>query len=198
MTQGIHVYEQKTEEKIANIVWIITRQTLLGTMSLFLSSIILILVPILYAIENYSLNNNTLYIVYITRNTCYLLIMIVLYLSFNMNTHLYNKCCGYCDKLFSSIVNKNESVPFDTAKTKGFVKVSKDATSLTITVYSSIKDNPLTIDDCDELGTFNIPMPKDKQKITIEFIFGQTILTVYAYETGNNQHKKQIKINSNI
>ena len=97
------------------------------------------------------------------------------------------------DALFQSIVKKNESVQFDIPKIKEFEKTSKNNTKCKISVYSSDQDNPLTIYDCNELGSFTMPIPKDKQNVTVEFIFGQTILTVYAYESGKRHTKQKIE-----
>ena len=107
------------------------------------------------------------------------------------NTFVYDGTM-YVENLFGKIINKNESILFDTPKIRRFNKSTESSTSIRIGVYSSAEDNPLTIYDCDELGSFHIPMSKGKQKIMVEFIFGQTILTVYAYETGKNKKKMEI------
>ena len=102
---------------------------------------------------------------------------------------------SYVTGIFSPFVAKNESVKFDDQpKVHEYKKFYKYGTSIRITIYSSDKDNPLILVDCHKMGELIIPIPRNKQEIMIEFMFGQTILTVYAYQKGFRQNRRQIKI----
>ena len=114
----------------------------------------------------------------------------------NENTVMDNNNVPYIKNIFERFVSKNESVKFDDKpKVHEASKWNENATKVTISIYSSIHDNPLTTDDCDKLAELEIDMPRNKQYMTIEFVFSETIFTVYAYETGKRQNKKKIVIN---
>ena len=101
----------------------------------------------------------------------------------------------YVFGLFSKIVQKNDCIGFDDKPIiKEYRKRNKNDESISIYIYSSTEDNPLTIDKCNKLGSFSIPIAKDVQKLFVEFIFGKTILHVFAYEKGNRGNKKEISI----
>ena len=101
----------------------------------------------------------------------------------------------YVKGIFKSIVKKNETVKFnDEPKTFTARKFGTNTTMVLVEVYSSINDNPLTINDCQPLGTLRVPISRNKKYINIELIFTRTILTVYAYQKDNINTKREIKI----